>query len=194
MASDTAPFPVATVSLQLLDGAPDFVATEAQDILKAAGMELRVVRQTPKPHAGPELYQPTAAILLVTADLFHDVLAKAGEDTYVALTQATSAIWRQAPSATQTKYSRAFSIIGQYAPGLNFKLLFKADIPADEAQAGIASFLHLIDDLLSDRVSEADCTALLAYLPVGSIVLVTYDAVAGKIVPINAGADASSER
>ena len=102
-------------------------------------------------------------------------LTVAGDFANPALKHAAIALWHTAPD---------LSLVGEYAQGLRFKLLLKSGIAADEAERSLAAFLTLIDDLTADRVSEADCTALLTYMPVAGTVLVTYDA--GKIVPVEA--------
>ena len=186
------------VSLSLLAGFPEAISREAQDILDAEGTGLFVERRAPKPYAGLELYLPTAAVLFVTAGFFNGFLKKAGEDSYDALKRAALSLWKRLRSAPITvvatpgkvspdpKYSLAYSIVGQYAPGLNFKLVVKTQIGPEEAEAGIAAFFQLIDDLINDRVSEADCAALLTYMPMAGTVLVTYDAATMRIVPVDA--------
>ena len=155
----------APLSLHLAEGIADSAVTYAQAMLKAAGLELVVVRTPPG----------TDAVLNVSAGLFTG--PQAAENLHLILTQAALAMWRAAP---------AFSIVGEYAQGLRFKLL----IGTGEAENAIAAFLRLIDDLVHDRVSEDDCKALLTWLPVGGTVLVTYDAATAKIVPVKAGAGA----
>ena len=160
MAQSSAP-----LSLHLAEGVADSAVTEAQATLKAAGLELVVVRTPPG----------TDAVLNVSAGVFTG--ATATETLHPVLQQAALAIWRAQP---------ALSIVGDYAQGLRFNLL----IGTGEAENAIAAFLRLIDDLVHDRVSEDDCKTLLTWLPVGGTVLVTYDAAAGKIVPVKAGAGA----
>lgn len=185
------------VGLMLLDDFPEGLENEAKDFLANVGIDLAVDRRENTPFAGLELYLPTAAVLFVAAGFFNGVLTKAGEDSYDAVKKAVLDIWRKTRHvkvttvsttgklASDQRYSLTYSLVGQYAPGLSFKLLLQTDVSEADVAAGTVTFLKMIDDLLNDRVSEADCKILLTYQPVGGTVLVTFDAVAGKIIPVN---------
>lgn len=185
------------VGLMLLDGFPEGLENDAMTILDEAGVVLAVDRRENVPFAGLELYLPTAAAVFVAGAFFTGFVTKAGEDAYDALKRAAMDIWRKTRGARVTaigtagkvsserKFTLNYSIIGQYAPGLTFKLLLQSEVTEEEVEAGTDSFLRLIDDLLHDRVSEGDCVALLTYKPVTGTVLVTYDAKGKKIVPVD---------
>jgi hypothetical protein len=194
VSADTEPH----VLIMLLESLPDDFAAATCADLDLPGLDARVVRHAGGPYAGVELYLPAAAALFIAAGFFNGFLNKAGEDAYGGLKRATKALWRRTQHlsvrvggtpgkvAAAKRFSLAFSVTGQLVPGLNFKLVIRSDIAPGDAEAGIDAFLDLLDDLYNDRLSRADCEALLTYRPVGGTVLVTFDAEARRIVPVNA--------
>lgn len=178
-------------------GLPDDIEADARDHFDGTGANLGVIRHPGGPYAGAELYLPTAIALFVTAGFFNGVLQEVGKDAYAAFKNGARALWRRASRLTVTaigtkgkvspaqRFSLAFSITGEVAPGLNFKLLLQSEVDAEVAESGIGAFVNLIADVLNDRLSEADVKALLTYKPVGGTVLVTFDAATGKIVPVD---------
>lgn len=184
--------------LMLHEGLPDVFEEEAREQLEPFIQNFMVIRQPGGPYTGVELYLPTAVALFVAAGFFNGALQEAGKDAYVALKNVASKLWHRTGKVNVTtsgsagkvspdrKFSLAYSITGEVARGLNFKLLMQTEISHDDAEAGIEAFFGLLNDLLNDRVAESDAEALLTYKPVGGIVLVTFDSAARKIVPINA--------
>jgi hypothetical protein len=164
-----------------------------------AQSNVAVIRQSGGPYAGLELYLPTAVGLFIAAGFFNGFLQEAGKDAYAGLKGAVIALWQRATGLKVTAigsaakkvspnqpYSLAFSITGDVAPTLRFKLLIQTDIELETVEAGVAAFLSLIDDLLNDRIEKTNIEALLTYKPVGGTVLVTFDPKLGKIIPVNA--------
>jgi hypothetical protein len=186
------------ILLMIQEGLPDDIETDARAFLHGPSLNFMVIRQPGGPYAGIELYLPTAIGLFVAVGFFNGVLQELGKDAYVGLKSAAVALWRRSASLNVTaigtagkvsprqRYSLAYSITGEVLPGLNFKFLIQTEIDPDTADAGIEAFLALIDDLLNDRVAEADVKALLTYKPVGGTVLVAFDADSRKIVPVDA--------
>ena len=125
------------------------------------------------------------------------MLKKVGEEHYAALKKAAQRLWKRSSAlefksigsagkvSNDPKFSLAFAITGEISPRLRFKLVLKLDIDEAEVLEAIPEFINLIRAILEDRVSEADLEALLTYQPVGGTVLVTFDPVAKRIVPVN---------
>lgn len=186
------------ILLLLQEGLPPDIESDIRARLDGPNLNLVVIRQPGGPYAGLELYLPTAIALFVAAGFFNGVLQEAGKDAYTALKGAAISLWRRAAGLEVTstgtagkisptpRYSLAYSITGEVVAGLRFKFLIKTEIDPQTAEAGIIAFLNLIDDLLNDRLTERDVNALLTYKPIGGTVLVTFDSVRGKIVPVDA--------
>ena len=186
------------ILLMLQDGLPDDIEGYARDQLTALTPKLVIRRQSGGPYAGLDLFLPTAVALFVAAGFFNGLLQEAGKDTYIAFKSAAIALWQRAGSfqakaigsagkiSQNHRYSLAFSITGEVVSGTRFKFILKIDVPRNEAEAGVECFLQLINDLLNDRLVEAEIEALLSYKPVGGVVLVTFDVDSRKIVPVNA--------
>lgn len=202
MANDTLP-PAdrPDIVLMLQEGLPADIESEVRTQLERSGFNLLVIHQPGGPYAGIELYLPTAIALFVTAGFFNGVLQELGKDAYVAFKQTALALWKRAARLNVTligsagkvsptrRYSAAYSITGEAAPGLNFKFVIQTDVSADDAEGGIEAFINLIDNILNDRLSEVDLKALLTYQPVGRTVLVTFDSASRAIVPVDAFTD-----
>ena len=187
--------------LMILEGLPDNIESDFRTQLGKSNSNLMVIRQPHVPYAGIELYLPTAIALFVTAGFFNGVLQELGKDAYVALKKAAFGLWKRADDLNITligsagkappirRYSVAYSITGEVAPGINFKFVVQTDMSADDAEDGIEAFITLIDNILNDRLSEEDLKALLTYQPTGRTVLVTFDSASRKIIPVDAFAD-----
>ncbi|WP_162488199.1 hypothetical protein [Azospirillum lipoferum] len=187
--------------LMLLEGLPDDIESEFRTQLGKSNSNLMVIRQPHVPYAGIELYLPTAIALFVTAGFFNGVLQELGKDAYGALKKAAFALWKRADEQNITligsagkvppirRYSAAYSITGEISPGIKFKFIVQTDISADNAESGIEAFITLIDNIIKNRISEEDLNALLTYQPIGRTVLVTFDSVNRKIIPVDALAD-----
>lgn len=202
MANDTLhPADRPDIVLMLQEGLPDDIESEVRMQLERSGFNLMVIHQPGGPYAGIELYLPTAIALFVTAGFFNGVLQELGKDAYVAFKKTAFALWKRAARLNVTligsagkvspnrRYSAAYSITGEVVPDLNFKFIIQTDVSADDAEGGIEAFIKLIDNILNDRLSEADLKALLTYQPVGRTVLVTFDSASRTIVPVDAFAD-----
>lgn len=186
------------ILLMLQEGVPEDFEAQVRAELDLSGIDLRIVRIPGGPYAGLELYLPTAVALFIAAGFFNGMLQEAGKDAYSALRAAAVGLWKRAAGLNITvigaagklssppKFSATFSLAGEVIPGLKFKFLIKTDVTANDAEAGIHAFIQLVDDLLNDRIGEEDMAALLTYKPIGGTVLVTFDAEAGKIVPVDA--------
>lgn len=182
----------------LYEAVPDDVESSFRQKFDSTDIKIDVERHPGGPYAGIELYLPTAIALFIAAGFFNGFLQEAGKDAYATLKGAAIELWQRSRGAHITRvgtegkvsskqvYSLAYSITGVVVPGLNFKFVVRTDLEQDTAEAGIVAFLELIDDIQQDRVAVADAEALLTYRPVGGTVLVTFDAEARKIVPVNA--------
>lgn len=185
--------------LMLLEGVPAAVENEARALLEIPGLNLAVVHHPGGPYGGVELYLPSAIALFFSGAFFTGLMGEVSKDAYVALKAAAKALWTRsralnvsavasAPGklSADQPYSLAWSMTGEVAPGLNFKFLIQTEIDPDDAEAGIAAFVDMIDDLIEDRMSKADVEALLTYQPRGGTVLVAWDATTRRIVPVDA--------
>jgi len=185
------------ILLMLLEGLPDDIEADVRAQLDEPGLDFRVVRHPGGPYAGAELYLPTAVGLFAAAGFFNGVLQEAGKDAYVSFKAAALALWRRVAGLKVTaigsagkvspkqRFSLSYSITGEVIPGLNFKFLLQTEVNMETAEIGIGAFVDFIDNLLNDRMSEADIKALLTYKPVAGTALVTFDVASRKIVPVN---------
>jgi hypothetical protein len=183
--------------LMVQEGLPDFIATEFQAAAEKLDFDVAVVRKPAGPFAGIEWLMPTAIGLYVTARFFDGFIQEAGNDAYTAVKQSALNLWRHSKKVRITltgssgkvsriqPYSLAFSITGEIVAGLRFKFVVQSDISPESAETGINAFLELIADLLADQIAESDMNVLLTYKPVAGIVLVTFDADKGEIVPVD---------
>jgi hypothetical protein len=165
--------------------------------LETTDVSVATMRIPGGPYAGVELYLPAAVGLFVASSYFGGILRKIGEEHYAVLKTTAQRLWRRSSVfefkaigsagkvSTGLKFSLAFAITGEILPRLRFKLVLKLDIDEAEALEAIPEFLDLIRAILEDRVGETDLKALLTYQPVGGTVLVTFDPVAKRIVPVN---------
>lgn len=165
--------------------------------LEVAGGHSSSFRMSAGPFAGLELYLPTAVALFIASSYFSGAFQKAGEEHYATVKRVAKRLYRRVvgipvtPMGTpgklsaRRKYSLTYSIVGEIAPRLNFKLVLRTDISDENAKNGLSTFLDLIRDINSDVIDPNDLEALLTYRPVGGIVLVTFDAEAGRIVPVD---------
>lgn len=170
---------------------------EGVEDLETTEVSVATMRISGGPYAGVELYLPAAVGLFVASSYFGGALKKAGEEHYAALKEVAKRLWKRSSVldvkaigsagkvSTDSKFSLAFAITGEILPRLKFKLVLKFDTDEAEALEAIPEFLDLVRAILEDRVSEADLEALLTYQPVGGTVLVTFDPVTKRIVPVN---------
>lgn len=189
----------------LQDGLSDEFEDDLRRLVASPNFDLLVIRHPGGPYAGVELYLPTAVALFIAAGFFNGFLSEAGKDAYIAFKGAVATLWekssrlRTASVGSAGKvdagklYSLSYSITGEVTPGLNFKLVLRKDIDAAGARQAIEAFLDLFNDILSDRISEPDARALLAFRPVGGTVLVTFDLELGRIIPVNAFQNRAAE-
>lgn len=189
--------PRPTIGLMLYEHLPAGFEEGIAD-LEAADVSVATLRISGGPYAGLELYLPAAVGLFVASSYFGGMLTKVGEEHYAALKEVATRLWKRSSTlesksigspgkvSTDPKFSLAFSITGEVRPRLSFKLVLKLDTEEADALEAIPEFLDLVRAICEDRVSEADLEALLTYRPVGGTVLVTFDPVAKRIVPVNA--------
>jgi hypothetical protein len=186
------------IGITLYDAVPDQFADGIIESFSAPGLDVDLQRISSGPFAGIELYLPAAVMLYIASGYFNGFLQKAGDDHYEVLKAATKKLWKRSAGlrvgavgsagkvSPSRKFSLAYAIVGQAAPRLNFKLILKADIDEAAAEEGIAAFLDLIRNLHAGTLSEEDLNALLQYRPVGGTALVTFDAIAKRIIPVDA--------
>lgn len=165
--------------------------------LDAGGAKAGSFRISAVPFAGLELYLPTAVVLFMASSYFSGAFQKVGEEHYETVKRVAKRLYQRVAGVRVTpvgtpgklspirKYSLTYSIIGEIAPRLNFKLILHTEISNEDAENGVSTFLELIRDIHCDAIDPKDLEALLTYRPVGGTVLVTFDAEAGRIVPVN---------
>lgn len=149
------------------------------------------------PYAGLELYLPTAVALFIASSYFSGAFQKIGEEHYEIVKRVAKRLYQRISGVRVTpigtpgkvspirKYSLTYSIVAEIAPRLNFKLILYTEISNEEAERGVSAFLGLIRDIHFDILDPQDLESLLTYRPVGGTVLVTFDAKAGRIVPVD---------
>ena len=170
----------------------EFVQTVAK-----TGASVRSARVSNGLFLGLELYLPFAVMIYVAAKYFDGFISRAGETHYDAFVGAAKKLWRRArlirvtpigsagKVSTTPAYVLSFSIVGEVAPGLQFKLVLRLDAGEAESEVAIEAFLKLIRDLHAGALTESDISALLSYDPIGGTALVTFDGETGQIVPVN---------
>lgn len=179
----------------LSDALPPDFADDVEARLSAPDMPIRVDRMRMGPFAGVELYLPTAVMLFVSAGYFNGFLQKLGEDHYEAVKAAARSLFRRASAlglrtigspgkAGSSCFSLAYSVTGELVPGLRLKLVLRTDIDGETGEKGVAAFLDLLRRIHLGDPSEEELAALLAHRPFGGVVVVTFDAETGLIVPV----------
>lgn len=186
-----------SICLVLLEGIPAEIAEDARLQLGPLGSDFRIVYRPSAAYAGNELYLPTAMWLFIAAGFFNGFLQEAGKDAYVALKSAAVSMWNHAKALNLTKvsskgklpsepqFSLAFSIVGDLSGSSRFKFILRTEVASEEAKAGISCFFDLLIELVNGRISDSEAISLLTYRPVGGTVLVEYDPVSRKIVPVD---------
>lgn len=176
---------------------PEGFAKADVDKLAAPGLRVVALRAPSGPFAGLELFLPTAMMVCIGAAYFTGFFQKAGEDHYDLVKQAAKSLYVRVAGVRITaigspgkvsaahKYSLAYSIIGELAPGLSFKLVLSTEIAQEDAARGVEAFLDLIRDVHAGTIDEAHLRPLLAHKPVGGAVLVTFDSASRQIVAVD---------
>jgi hypothetical protein len=184
------------LAIALNPGLPDYIATDALDLLNDAGTPAALLCLPAGPYAGLELYLPNAVALFIASSYFGGTFKKAGEEHYAALKKAARMLYRRSSGITTAAVGRAseatrsggfslvYSIRGEVASGLSFNFVLVRDVNIAEADAGMSAVLDLLRNI---HVGNCD-TELLVYQPIGGQAVVTYDAKLGRIVPVNVSA------
>lgn len=180
----------------LLEGIPEDIEDDFNR-LRTPDVQIASIRRSGGPNAGVELYLPAAVALFIASSYFGGALKKAGEDHYAALKRVGARLWTRASGlkitvlgsagkhADEQKFSLAFAITGDVAPGLRFKLILRLNAGEAEAEDAVSAFLDTVRAIIEDRIEEAELAALLTYKPIGGTALVTFDPVEKRIVPVN---------
>jgi hypothetical protein len=165
--------------------------------LASGGASAASIRISSGPFAGLELYLPTAVALFVATSYFGGLIQKIAEGHYETLKGVAKKLYHRIVGVRVTpigtvgkvspvqKFSLSYSITGELAPKLNFKLILASEISIDEAEQGIDAFLDLIGDIHFGVLDPENLEHLLSYRPVGGIVLVTFDTKTRRIVPVD---------
>lgn len=149
----------------------------------------------PGPMAGLELYLPSAVALFIASSYFSGAIQKAGEDHYLELKAAALTLWRRVRGvgesfparprgASAPNYSLAWSIVGETQQGVRFKLVLTTQISDADAQSAIGAFLDTVRAIEEGMLSTTDQVALRTYPIIGGQVVVTFDTVTRRIVPV----------
>ena len=184
------------LGLVLSDALPPDFAGDMEARLSTPDMPVRIDRMRMGPFAGVELYLPTAVMLFVSAGYFNGFLQKLGEDHYEVVKGAARSLFRRASAlrsrmigspgkAGSSGFSLTYSVTGELVPGLRLKLVLQTDIDGETGENGIGAFLDLLRRIHLGDPSEEELAALLAHRPVGGVVVVTFDAATGIIVPVS---------
>lgn len=175
---------------------PPEIEAGVEDELAAPGLPIDIRRMSFGPFAGVELYLPSAVMLFVAVGYFNGFLTKLGEEHYDSLKKVAKRLFRRASKSrvsavgtpgkvSSSGYSLAYSVIGEIAPRLRFKLILQADIDPGDGERAIETFLDFIRNLHAGELDETTLKRLLAHRPVGGTVLMTFDVKTGEIVPVD---------
>jgi len=183
------------LGLVLSDVLPHDFAGDVEARLSTPDMPVRVDRMRMGPFAGVELYLPTAVMLFVSAGYFNGFLQKLGEDHYEVVKGAARSLFQRASAlrlrmigspgkASSSGFSLSYSVTGELVPGLRLKLVLQTEIDGETGEKGVSAFLDLLRRIHLGDPSEEELAALLAYRPLGGVVVVTFDAATNTIVPV----------
>jgi hypothetical protein len=176
---------------------PQHYGEDLAEQLAAPGITTSSLRMPAGPFAGLELYLPTALALFVASSYFSGIIGKIGEDHFEVVKRVAKQFYARSRGirvtpfgsigkvSSKRKFSLSYSIIGELAPRLNFKLMLATDIPEEHAHEAIDAFLNLLRAIHFDTMSEEELQRLLRHRPIGGIVLVTFDGETGRITPID---------
>lgn len=178
------------------DWLPDGFEADALKIISSNGASAGVLRLSGGPYGAVELYLPTAVGIFIVGAFFTGFLSKAGEDAYEVVKKGVKALCRKASrldvklagspgKVKETGYSFDFAVGCELLPDLRVKLLIPKAGSGDEIEEGVDAFLDLMRDIHAGRLGQEQLERLLPYRPVGGTVLMTYDAAAGIIVPVD---------
>lgn len=163
--------------------------------LPASDLEVRLIYSAPM--AGLYLYLPQAVMIFIATAFFGPVLAEAGKDSYGALKSACKGFWKRLSDVEVTtvtsssspkkaegveRFNLAFSINGQTADGLSWKLVMKAETDPRTADKGIDQFIDLITRLNSGQLSPSDQSLIEQCREIGGTSVVTIGD-KGELVP-----------
>jgi hypothetical protein len=165
--------------------------------LTAPNLTVSSLRMPSGPFAGLELYLPTALALFIASSYFSGIIGKIGENHFEVVKRVARQLYargagvRVTPIGTVGKVSQTrklsltYSIIGELTPRVNFKLMLATEIPQGDAHEAIDAFLNLVRAIHFDEIPNEELAGLLTHRAVGGIVLVTFDAETGRIIPID---------
>lgn len=186
-----------TIALLLYAELPEDFALGIAEQLGSEEFKFEVLRIPGGPFAGVELYLPAAVGLFIASSYFGGIIGKIGEEHYLSLKKAAKRLWRQSSRlnirmvgtpgklSAVPKFSVAYSVTGETAHNVSFKLVLRCDIHGAEAEEAIDAFLDMLRDLHAGALDENNFAALLTYRPVGGTALVTFDPTTKQIVSVN---------
>ncbi|WP_232491774.1 hypothetical protein [Novosphingobium kaempferiae] len=184
------------IGVLVADFLPVTIADGIEAELSAPGLLVSVQHRPLGPFAGGELYLPSAIMIFIAGGYFNGFLAKLGEDHYAALKGAAKRLFRRSVplaissvgspgKASKSGFSLAYSVTGEVASGLCFKLILQSEVDPEVGQVGVDAFIDLIRDIHADALDAEAVESFLKYRPVGGTVLVTFDAATRRIVPVD---------
>lgn len=185
------------IALLLNEYLPVDFGAEFREELRAPSLNYQERRLSAGPYAGLEYYLPSTVMIFIATAYFSGPIQKLGEAHFAIVKSAAKALWARATGVRLTaigsagkvsaspKFSLAYSIIGEIAVGVHFKLLISTEVTHENAAKGIDSFLNLIRDIHHDNIDPELMGELLRQKPIGGVVLVTYDYAAGRIVAVD---------
>lgn len=176
---------------------PQTIVEGFKEDLSDRGVVVEVRENSFQPVAGVELYMATSVAIFIAGKYFDAILGALAERHLAKLKAWATAIARsplplqtikprscQSPDETP-EFSLCYSIVGSTSLGVKFKFLIRTEIQASETEVAVAAFVDTLRAIHSGTLSQEALDALLTYPSVGRTVLVTFDAKAGKIVPVD---------
>ena len=193
MISETKP----DLALLLYDGVPEGFEDDFLEAVSNAGVSIKSARSSSGPFAGLELFLPFAVMLFIGKAYFDGFISKAGQNHYELLAASTKKLWwrtfglqwtlfgSQAKISQSSKYNIGWAVVGEVNSKLRFKLIIQLTADAAEGDDAIEAFFELIRSLHFGELRQEDFDALMTYSAVGGTVLVTFDGIDKRIVPVN---------
>ncbi|VVE28564.1 hypothetical protein PIN31009_03499 [Pandoraea iniqua] len=143
---------------------------------------------------------PTLVIGFVASAYFGGFFQEMGKDHYLLVKEQFKKLYQKvagshAPDvklmSTQGKvkevqsYSLYFSLVGETPSGIRLKLLIKKPITMAEYERCVDCFLDLLRDVNLGTMGEAMRNRLESTIPLGRMIVVTYDEKLDQVVPID---------
>src|SRR5262245_42366134 len=180
---------------------PEALLSDFMQLVAAEKLDLRMEsREEDGPFAVIEWLIPTAVIVYISKSYFDAFLKEMGKDHYALLkaglrTLCGKLVGPPAPKvmiiATKGKvrgdhtYSLLLSVLAEAGDGLILKLLLRTDVPSDEHDRVLATFLAFLEDYHDGTLDRRSVERLKRARVVGRTILVAFNSESETIEPVD---------